>query len=51
MANEVSYYQVDAKHTVLGIHTSGTGDTAEEATNKCLQHIREREATWEQKTS
>jgi hypothetical protein len=49
MANEVSYWQVDAKHTVLGIHTCGTGGTADEATQKCLQHIQEREATWEQK--
>jgi hypothetical protein len=40
MANEVEYWQVDARNPVTGRCSGATGATSDEATAKCINRIR-----------
>lgn len=45
MANEVEYWQVDARDPVTGRCAGGTGATAAEATARCLANIEKTRAS------
>ena len=46
MGRPQEYWQVDAWHPVINMHTMGIGDTKEEATSKCIEHVKERQEKW-----
>jgi hypothetical protein len=46
MARKEEYWQTDGWHPVMGAHVIGVGDTQEEATSKCIENAKRRQAGW-----
>jgi len=46
MGQRLQYWQTDAWHPVMNVHTMGVGDSKEEATTKCIKHAKEKQQKW-----
>jgi hypothetical protein len=50
MGRPEKYWRVLACHPVLNQHTSGSGDSPQEATDVCVRNILEKERQWSSST-